>query len=279
MNPSYHSDHACRAFVARGCRAVAVVALVLIAVGVIVGSPSLADAANCSAPLGAGEIRVVLVVDATDIGGASSATCLVVPAGTTGSQLLARRGAELGTGSPRYGSSGLLCAIDGLPGSGCGDRNTSGFAYWAYFNGSSGSWVYGNYNPFARRLADGDIEGWRYVSGVGNGQDPPPRIGPSRSLFPAFEPVAPELPELPSLPAPSIPPARVESPEPIAELVEVVPSTSTTVTTIPAEVDDVALASSTKENSTTGRWIGVVVVGLLIALMAVGAWRQTRRSR
>ncbi len=266
---------------------------VVAVVSMLVGSASNANASSCSGPLADSEIRVVLVVDSSDLGGGASATCLVVPAGTTGSQLLARRGSELGTGSPRYGSSGLLCAIDGLPATGCGDRNAGGFEYWAYFNGSSGSWAYGNINPFTRRLSDGDIEGWRYVQGAGNGQDPPPRIGPSRSLFPAL---APSLPELPALPAAnsvtgslsgasgagtptSTAPSGVDTT--VDPITGAAPGASTSATSAvePVVVADVALASSRSTQSTTGRWVGIAAVFGLIAVMAGGAWVQTRRSR
>ncbi len=275
-------------------RALAVFLMAAItAVGLIGTAPS-ASAAGCSGPLAAGTIRVVLVVDATDIGGGSSATCFAVPAGTTGSQLLARRGAELGTGAPRYGSSGLLCAIDGRPATGCGDRSSGGFEYWAYFNGTSGSWVYGSYNPFVRRLSDGDIEGWRYVSGAGNGQDPPPRISPSRSLFPALAPAVPVTPDLSSAPLSGAGAGSTQGPSSSGTPVESRPtsdgqrdtgeatvdtaSPSTTVAASPEVVDDVALASSTSGSSTTGRWISIGLVFGLIAIFAAGAWRRTRRS-
>ena len=164
----------------------ALAVLVAMVVTGFVGA-SRAEASSCSEAVPAGQVRVVVVVDPGSAGGASAA-CLVVPAGTTGAQALARRAAELGLSVPRYNSSGLLCAIDGHPGSGCGDRNAGGYLYWAYFTGSSGSWVYGNFNPFTRRLVDGDIEGWRFVDGAGDGSEPPPRIAPSRALFPVAAP-------------------------------------------------------------------------------------------
>ena len=255
-----------------------------------------ADASSCAGPLAGGEIRVVIVVDGADSGGGSSATCLVVPAGTTGSQLLARRSAELRTGSPRYGSSGLLCAIDGLPATGCGDRNAGGFAYWAYFDGASGDWSYGDINPFAKRLSDGDIEGWRYVRGAGNGQDPPPRIAPSGSLFPALAPAPSPPPDSPSAtPIPAggagAPSSAVaggtnsaiagESPDVGASSSAAEGSVASSATTSvePVVVDAVAFASSISDSSTTGRWIGIVAVAVLIFVMAGGAWFKTRRSR
>ena len=275
------------------CRVVMAVALFgAVIAAIILGSSRRADASSCSGPLAGGEIRVVIVVDGADLGSGSSATCLVVPAGTTGSQLLARRSAELGTGPLRYGSSGLLCAIDGLPGTGCGDRNADGFAYWAYFSGSSGTWIYGNANPFIKRLSDGDIEGWRYVRGAGNGQDPPPRISPSVSLFPALVSALPPAPESPPA-SPVVGGGAGGSSGAVNSAVdEVVPesepdssaSGSSVANTVRSEaepigVETVALASSAASRSTTGRWIGIVAVAVLIVVMAGGAWVQTRRAR
>ena len=282
----------------RALRAVAVVLLgVVVSASVLVGLADVASAATCSGPISDGEIRVVLVVDSSDLGGSSSATCLVVPAGTTGAQLLARRGNELGTGSPRYGSSGLLCAIDGAPATGCGDRNSGGYGYWAYFFDGGGNWKYGSNNPFSKRLADGAIEGWRFVvGGCGCGDDPSPRIGPSRSLFPTLAPSLPSLPEPPTASVPSSPSSNPSSasaggssaPIPqssgdasLEQGVGAAESGPLTVTTAgeAVVVGEVALASSNSTDSNVGRWFGIAVVFVLIAVMAGGAWVQTRRSR
>jgi hypothetical protein len=56
-------------------------------------------------------------------------------------------------------------------------------------------------------------------------------------------------------------------------------STSATSAVEPVVVGDVALASSSSTHSTTGRWVGIAAVFGLIAVMAGGAWVQTRRSR
>lgn len=281
----------------RALRAMTVVLLsVVVSVSVLVSFAGTASAASCSGPISDGEIRVVLVVDSSDLGGSSSATCLVVPAGTTGSQLLARRGNELGIGSPRYGSSGLLCAIDGLPATGCGDRNSGGYGYWAYFFDGGGNWTYGSNNPFSKRLTDGAIEGWRFVTGgCGCGQDPSPRIGPSRSLFPALAPARPPLPELPSASAPSSPSSNPSSTNAGGSSALIPPSSgdanpeqqvgaatgSLTVTSAveAVVVGEVALASSNSTDSNAGRWVGIAVVFVLIGVMAGGAWVQTRGSR
>ena len=281
----------------RALQAAAVVLLgVVVSVIVLVGLADTASAASCSGPIRDGEIRVVLVVDSSDLGGSSSATCLVVPAGTNGSQLLARRGNELGTGSPRYGSSGLLCAIDGLPATGCGDRNSGGYGYWAYFFDDGGKWAYGSNNPFSKRLTDGAIEGWRFVvGGCGCGLDPSPRIGPSRSLFPALAPALPALPEPPSASVPSSPTSNPSTnaggPSTLipqsagdANLEQGVGAAETgslaaTTSVEGIVVGEVALASSNSTDSNTGRWIGIAAVVILIGFMAGGAWVQTRRSR
>ena len=281
----------------RALRAMTVVLLsVVVSVSVLVSFAGTASAASCSGPISDGEIRVVLVVDSSDLGGGSSATCLVVPAGTTGSQLLARRGNELGIGSPRYGSSGLLCAIDGLPATGCGDRNSGGYGYWAYFFDGGGNWTYGSNNPFSKRLTDGAIEGWRFVTGgCGCGQDPSPRIGPSRSLFPALAPARAPLPELPTASAPSSPSSNPSSTNAGGSSALIPPSsgdanpeqlvgaaTGSSTVTSAAEavvVGEVALASSNSTDSNAGRWVGIAVVFVLIGVMAGGAWVQTRGSR
>ena len=287
MGISRTSSAMLRARLTRACRAMALCCVVFIVLaGLIVTTSGSAEASSCSGPLSGGEIRVVIVVDAADFGGGSSVTCLVVPMGTTGSQLLARRSAELGTGAVRYGSSGLLCAIDGLPATGCGDHNAGGFDYWGYFIGRSGSWVYGNINPFTRRLSDGDIEGWRYVrGGSGSAQDPAPRITPSQSLFPALAPNLPAVVEQPAVTSGNASSsssstaidvgreATSESPE-SPDVVSIA-----TTTLEPVAVEGIALASSRASDSTIGRWIAIAAVFLLIATMAGGAWIQTRRSR
>jgi hypothetical protein len=257
-----------------------------------------AQASSCGGPLGDGEIRVVIVVDPGDSGpGGPGATCMVVPAGTTGSQLLARRAAELGAATPRYGGSGLLCAIDGFPSSGCGEHSGGGFAYWAYFNGTGGSWSYGSYNPFIRRISDGDIEGWRFVDGSGSGQDPPPRISPSSSLFP---PVAPPPAPVGTASPGGPPPAGAGTGTGVPGAVGVagvpgaagsadaaaidsttdssIGESTTSSTVAAAAVGDIALASSRGSDSNAGRWIGVSVIAALVLAFAVGAFVRTRRS-
>ena len=263
----------------------------LVGLGSVGGIPSaLAD--SCGDPVPSGSVRVVMVVDPGEASAGPSSVCLVVPAGTTGSQLLARRAAELGMSSPRYAGSGLLCAIDGFPGTGCGDRTSGGFAYWAYFNGTSGAWNYGSYNPFIRRIADGDIEGWRYVSGTGGAQDPPPRIAPSRSLFPplAIAPVSvPPADDSGSAPAPrpgasggaALPADPAEG---IADPGETIAATDGAPSVAGASdgiasglvTDDVAIVATASGGSGAGTWLGVGVALILAVMLGLGTFVRAR---
>lgn len=117
-----------------------------------------------------------MVVDDGE-GGAdhAAATCVLVPRGAKGAQVLAARAAQLGTAAPSHAGSGLLCTIDSFPASQCADTGSG--SYWANFSGTDGSWNYSNYNPFIRRVCDGDVEGWRYVvRGSGAAGDAQPRL-------------------------------------------------------------------------------------------------------
>jgi hypothetical protein len=62
-------------------------------------------------------------------------------------------------------SSGLLCAIDGFPKTGCGVRG-SHYAYWAYFHGRAGAWSYQNVGPAGSRVHADVVEGWRWQPAV-----------------------------------------------------------------------------------------------------------------
>jgi hypothetical protein len=140
----------------------------------LLGTTEASAASSCGGPV-AGSARVVIVVD--DGLGPVSIECLLVSQGTTGSQLLRQRAAKLGTAVPGHAGSGLLCTIDSFPASGCAE--TAGGSYWANFSATGGSWDYSSYNPFIRRVCDGDVEGWRYVvRGSGAAGDATPRIAP-----------------------------------------------------------------------------------------------------
>jgi hypothetical protein len=125
------------------------------------------DPQHCPAR-GAGQARVAIVVDKSQLPGGSSTpsvTCVVVAQGASGVTALAARAARLGTPAPRYNSSGLLCAIDGVPAApACGTPSSGGFDYWSYWIGGP-SWTYANIGPASRAMIDGTVEGWRFVAG------------------------------------------------------------------------------------------------------------------
>ena len=274
---------------ARGAARFVFLTFVVVAVLTVVSARP-AAATGCSDPIGADEIRVSIVVD-SDMTGVSS-ECLVVPAGTTGSQLLARRAAALGRFAPRYAQSGLLCAIDGYPAApACGDRRAGGFAYWAYFNGTSGSWSYGSYNPFIRHLSDGDVEGWRFVGGGGDAGDPPPRIMPPR-LGPAVRATAPAAPvggepsNGPAVgPTPGAPLASgVDPGDSNASSSGADPSGSSTSTSVVVasgaeELSDALPASSSNSGSNGVMWLMLGGVLVIVGSLAVGAVVRARSTR
>lgn len=177
----------------RGGLCGAVVALVL---GAVVGavpvpaafpgsSPSssgpvgalLAAPAACAAPASEGTIAVAVAVDpggVSGMAGGPETMCVTVPVGASGADVLAARARALGRPVPRYNSAGLLCAIDGQPATGCGERVDGAYRYWAYFLGTGG-WTYAGTGPALRRASATQLEGWRFVAGAGNATDPPPR--------------------------------------------------------------------------------------------------------
>ncbi|CAB4323546.1 MAG: hypothetical protein F2520_06370 [Actinobacteria bacterium] len=147
------------------------------ALGLAVAAAPAASAASdlCGPPV-IGQARVVVVVDNGE-GGAERAlaTCVMVPQGAKGAQVLAARAARLGTAAPSHAGSGLLCTIDSFPASQCAETGSG--SYWANYSGTGGSWNYSSYNPFIRRVCDGDVEGWRYVvRGSGAAGDAQPRL-------------------------------------------------------------------------------------------------------
>lgn len=159
----------------------AVVSLLFVAGLFVVPAPLMSDHfVECAEAQG--QIRVTVVVDPGTVGGAPrgpESTCVTVSSGATGADVLAERARKLGRPQPRYDSSGLLCALDGYPSSGCGEQGSGGYEYWAYSTSRTGDWRHSSQGPAFRRMQDGDVEGWRFLRGAGNPSDPPPRLAPS----------------------------------------------------------------------------------------------------
>ena len=131
-----------------------------------------ASAATCAyAP-----VSIAVVVDFGD-GSLVSAVCVPADSRDSGIDLLNKRFEMLGTDPPRINSSGLVCAIDGVPDEGCGDQVDSKYAYWSYWRGTAdGGWAYSNTGPQGIRVVPTKVEGWRFQpKGAGNPSDPPPR--------------------------------------------------------------------------------------------------------
>src|SRR4051812_3675806 len=156
----------------------AVVAACIGAVGafaITFAAPAIASAApgNVSSVCASAPTSVAVVVDFGDRGpgGPVNATC--VPADSTDS------GAEVLAASHQVRfdpNSGLVCAIDGYPASGCGDQSGSTYAYWSYWHGTGGEWQYSNIGPAGTRVKSTVTEGWRFnPNGGGNPSDPAPR--------------------------------------------------------------------------------------------------------
>ncbi|HEX7443952.1 MAG TPA: hypothetical protein VF320_08705, partial [Acidimicrobiales bacterium] len=83
-----------------------------------------------------------------------------------------------GMAPPTFASSGLLCSINVVPSSGCGQTVAGGYIYWSYFTGRTGSWAYASSGAFGT-VTHGDVEGWRFQNpGTGRPNDPAPRTPP-----------------------------------------------------------------------------------------------------
>jgi hypothetical protein len=130
-----------------------------------------------------GQIVVPVVVDFGGRNGRVLVTCILVKRGVSGAQVLQAQAALLGYPTPRYAESGLLCAIDGYPTSGCGTQSGDHYAYWAYWHGGR-RWQYANGGPGEWKVARGDVEGWRFEpDGSATPADPPPRDAPGAAAL------------------------------------------------------------------------------------------------
>ena len=77
----------------------------------------------------------------------------------------------MGSTTPRFNASGLLCAIDGAPvAPACGTVGPNGYEYWSYWTGGS-SWTYSAVGPASHSMQDGTVEGWHFLAG--GAQTPP----------------------------------------------------------------------------------------------------------
>jgi len=171
----------------------------------VTGPPTglLAAPPACAAPAADGSMSVAVAVDPGGVAGMTggpATMCVTVPVGASGAEVLAARARALGRPMPRYNSAGLLCAIDGQPATGCGERVDGSYRYWAYFLGTGG-WTYAGTGPALRRANAATLEGWRFVAGAGNASDPPPRTTASPTVV--CPPPPPPTTAAPVVPAPA----------------------------------------------------------------------------
>jgi hypothetical protein len=142
--------------------------------------------------VGAVDVSVAFVVDFGTAGVVTA--CVKVPAGDDGYDALEAFTQQENEAAPAYNNSGLLCSINGVPSSGCGQEVPGGYDYWAYWQGSTGTWIYANTGA-SGTVTNGDVEGWRFEDpGAGNPSDPPPRATPDyagicRSTTPTTAPI------------------------------------------------------------------------------------------
>ncbi len=140
------------------------------------------------------DVSVAFVVDFGSSIGVKVA-CVTVPNTDTEYQALDAFTQQENEAAPTYSDSGLLCSIYGVPTSGCGQADGSGFIYWAYWLGDSGSWKYattgasGTVHSCNAQGQDCDVEGWKFENpGAGNPSDPPPSTAPDYAAICAATP-------------------------------------------------------------------------------------------
>jgi hypothetical protein len=236
-------------------------------------------------------VHVAVVVDT---GSGVSAACVSVAPRTTGLALLYARASALHKPAPRINGDGFVCAIDGVPATGCGE-DQGAKNYWSYWQGD-GSWSYSNTGAGLSRVDPSVVEGWRFESTTGAKSAP----GGSASASSTCPPPAPPQPQSnapPPNPALSPPPVaqpltggghsatattqgRVASP---GGLTTTRPAGGATAavnaTTVPSSVfigNDPVVA----HHSSSGPPVGLIVGLALVAVLAgAGVTVARRRSR
>jgi hypothetical protein len=127
----------------------------------------------------AGKVSVAFVLDFDGPSADQVVGCVTVPASDTRYDALAAFVQKEGLTQPVYAPSGLLCSINGIPSSGCGQIVGRGYIYWAYFTGGARGWTYASTGASGTVGTD-DVEGWRFENpGSGNPADPGPRTAPT----------------------------------------------------------------------------------------------------
>jgi hypothetical protein len=243
---------------------------------------------------------VALVVDFGDVEGQGAppggvaARCVPATDRMTGAQVLIDAGYSI-----RPGPGGMVCAINGYPSEGCGERiGERQYLYWSYWRADAGNteWTYSSIGATGARVGDGDVEGWRFVDGTGRPSDPQPRraadhvgiCGP-RQLPQAPAVVTPPASArqdptgaAPASGAPVTDPGQLVAPDaPTEQGAPPIESTTPTGAATAGDLSssDLALDAVTPASSTSGRGgaIGALLVVALIAVLATVALVRSRR--
>lgn len=246
---------------------------------------------------GAAEGETVAIVidfgDVTDQGerpGGVETFCVPWRSGMRGGDAMRDAGLTM-----RFGTSGLLCAIDGYPAGGCGDRTgQGGYYYWSYWKAGAGetSWSYSTTGA-ATPVRAGVTEGWRFVKGAGSPNDPQPRRAPDHDeICPDAPPPAP-APTAPSAVEPGVvPPAAATGPAvsttvPGGDVVVAPPEEpaagaadpSTTTSTPVGRDDEVALADTAAASASSDVGGAVGAIALVVLIVGLGGAALVRARR
>lgn len=261
-------------------------------------------AAQGCGPAPAGQVAVAVVVDGTR---GPSQRCVVVPERTDGFGVLRAAGFDLRI------DGGFLCAIDGVPATGCAKNFPFDGSYWRYYHASPGGpWVYSTVGAGVYRMPSRcAIEGWRWTTPESTDLEPrvsrppitcetPPTVAPTvaPTLPRPVEP-APVTPAAPGGAAPSPVPGAGDPAAPVTSVpaadttappaAEVDPATEESVVedppSTPAEDERAAGGSerpaagsrAAADAADGGSPVGLVLAALLVAALAGGAvWRRRR---
>jgi hypothetical protein len=152
-------------------------------------------------------ICVNVVVD--DGRSAVTRHCTNAAYGDTAAEVLAERAREVHRPAPRYNGN-FLCAIDGYPGTGCGDHGTE--PYWSFWIWANGRWSYSSFGVDSYPVSDSDHDG--KPDPIGFRYQPfKTKQSPRAGGFAAPPPTHPPTTQ-PPRPAPSPVPSRAPVPSP-----------------------------------------------------------------
>lgn len=257
------------------------IAYLAVAFGAIVGSSGLSPAVASAAPASVCALApssIAVVVDFGD-GSPVSAVCVPSDSGDNSAQLLGARAELLGTAAPRFNAStGLLCAIDGVPSDGCGEQTGSKYAYWSYWHGDGNAWQYSTVGPGGTRVRADRVEGWRFQpEGAGNPTDPPPRGSPDPAATCAPETTTTAAVVTETTAGPAAPVTTTSG------SVTTTPATEPTTTTIRLEpgsdsaFSDARVRVQDRGGGSGSSALPVLGAGALVAALGVGGVVITRR--